>query len=86
MTEASVRGDKPAFYVGIIRLIQQSDYAYWLVAKFMQPAILNLMGIPAEVYGKFTPVQKQMAQEMLDDASHDRPLSGHRERRGNDPA
>jgi len=66
VTEASVRGDKPAFYVGIIRLIQQSDYAYWLVAKFMQPAILNLMGIPAEVYGKFTPVQKQMAQEMLD--------------------
>ena len=27
-------GDKPAFYVGIIHLIQRSDYAYWLVARF----------------------------------------------------
>jgi pimeloyl-ACP methyl ester carboxylesterase len=66
MSEASAPGDKPAFYVGIIHLIQQSDYAYWVVAKFMQPAILNLMGISTEVYGKFTPVQKQLAQEMLD--------------------
>lgn len=32
----------------------------------MQPAILNLMGIPTKVYSEFTPVQKQMAQEMLD--------------------
>jgi pimeloyl-ACP methyl ester carboxylesterase len=46
VSEASASGDKPAFYIGIIHLIQQSDYAYWLVAKFMQPAILNLMGIP----------------------------------------
>jgi pimeloyl-ACP methyl ester carboxylesterase len=66
VSEASVPGDKPAFYVGIIHLIQQSDYAYWIVSKFMQPAILNLMGIPADVYAKFTSVQKQMAQEMLD--------------------
>lgn len=62
---ASAPGDKPAFYVGIVHLIQQSDYAYWLVAKFMQRSILNLMGISTEVYGKFTPVQKHMAQEML---------------------
>lgn len=66
VSEASAPGDKPAFYVGIIHLIQQSDYAYWLVAEFMQPAILNLMGISPDLYGKFTPVQKQMAQEMLD--------------------
>lgn len=66
VSEASAPGDKPAFYVGIIHLMQQSDYAYWLVARFMQPAILNLMGIPADVYGRFTPAQKQMAQEMLD--------------------
>jgi pimeloyl-ACP methyl ester carboxylesterase len=66
VSEASVPGDKPAFYIGIIHLIQQSDYAYWLVAKFMQSAILSLMGIPADVYAKFTPTQKQMAQEMLD--------------------
>jgi pimeloyl-ACP methyl ester carboxylesterase len=32
----------------------------------MQPTLLNLMGIPAEVYAKFTPLPKQMAQEMLD--------------------
>jgi pimeloyl-ACP methyl ester carboxylesterase len=66
VSEASVPGDKPAFYVGIIHLIQQSDYTYWLVSKFMQPAILNLMGISLDVYGSFTPVQKQLAQEMLD--------------------
>ena len=66
VSEASVPGDKPAFYVGMIHLIQRSDYAYWLVARFMQPAILNLMGIPAEVYAKFPAVQKRMAQEMLD--------------------
>lgn len=66
VSEASVPGDKPAFYIGIIHLIQQSDYAYWLVAKFMQPAILNLMGIPANVYAKFTLIQKKMAQDMLD--------------------
>jgi pimeloyl-ACP methyl ester carboxylesterase len=66
VSEASAPGDKPAFYVGIIHLIQRSDYAYWLVAKFMQPMILNLMGIPADVYARFTPVQQQLAQEMLD--------------------
>ncbi len=65
VSQASAPGDKPAFYVGIIHLIQHSDYAYWLVAKFMQPAILNLMGISAELYRNFTPVQKRMAQEML---------------------
>lgn len=66
VSEASAPGDKPAFYISIIHLIQRSDYAYWLVAKFMQPTILNLMGVPADVYAKFSPVQKQLAQEMLD--------------------
>jgi pimeloyl-ACP methyl ester carboxylesterase len=65
VSEASVPGDKPPFYIGIIHLIQQSDYAYWLVARFMQPVILNLMGIPAGVYAAFDPAQKQLAQEML---------------------
>jgi len=66
VSEAAVEGDKPAFFIGIINLIQKSDYAYWLFAKFMQPAILNLMGMPAKVYAKLTPAQKEMAQEMLD--------------------
>jgi pimeloyl-ACP methyl ester carboxylesterase len=66
VSEPSVPGDKPASYVGMIHLIQRSDYAYWLVAKFTQPMILNLMGIPADVYAKLTPVQKQLSQEMLD--------------------
>jgi pimeloyl-ACP methyl ester carboxylesterase len=66
VSEAAAPGDKPAFYVGIINLIQRSDYAYWLVAKFMRPTLLNLMGVPATVYARFTPVQKQLAQEMLD--------------------
>jgi pimeloyl-ACP methyl ester carboxylesterase len=66
VSQASAPGDKPPFYIGIIHLLQQSDYAYWLVAKFMQSTILNLMGIPPDVYSKFTPVQKQLAQQLLD--------------------
>lgn len=66
VSEATAPGDKPAFYVGIIHLIQRSDYAYWLLARFFQPMILNLMGIPADVYANFTPAQKQSAQAMLD--------------------
>lgn len=59
-------GDKEMFYVNIIHLIQQSDFAYWLFAKFFQSVILELMGIPTEVYKSFTPEQKELAQEMLD--------------------
>ena len=66
VSEASAPGDKPAFYVGIIHLIRRSDYAYWLVARFFQPAILSLMGVPADLYATYTPAQKQLAQEMLD--------------------
>ena len=66
VSEASAPGDRAAFYVGIIHLIQRSDFAYWIVAKFMQSMILNLMGVPANAYAKFTSLQKQMAQEMLD--------------------
>jgi pimeloyl-ACP methyl ester carboxylesterase len=66
VSEAGAPGDKPSFYVKIIHLIQQSDYAYWVFSKFMQPTILSLMGVPPEVYRNFTPTQKEMAQEMLD--------------------
>jgi len=59
-------GDKAPFYVNVIHTIQQSDYAYWLVTKFLQPTILELMGIPADVYETFGPEQKALAQEMLD--------------------
>jgi len=66
VSEASAPGDKPPFYVGVIHLLQHSDYAYWLAAKFMQPTILSLMGVSSELYGKFTPSQRLLAQEMLD--------------------
>lgn len=66
VSQASAPGDKPAFYVGIIHAIQQSDYAYWLVATFARPMILSLMGVPAGVYEAFTPEQKRLAHEMLD--------------------
>jgi len=59
-------GDKEMFYVNIIHLIQQSDFAYWLFAKFFQSLILDLMGIPSGVYKSFAPEQKELAQEMLD--------------------
>lgn len=59
-------GDQDPFFVGIIHTIQQSDYAYWLVTRFFQPAILDMMGIPTQVYEAFNPEQKELAQEMLD--------------------
>ncbi len=59
-------GDKGMFYVKIIHLIQKSDFAYWLFAKFFQSMILELMGVPTGVYENFTPQQKGLAQEMLD--------------------
>jgi pimeloyl-ACP methyl ester carboxylesterase len=64
MSRAS--GDKNPFYVNIIHLIRQSDYAYWLVSKFIQPMMLNLMGIPSRVYNGFSAEQKELAREMLD--------------------
>ncbi len=66
VSEATVPGDKPAFYIGIINTIQKSDYAYWVVAKFMQSSILSLMGVPGDVYAQFSEAQKELAQEMLD--------------------
>jgi len=66
VSEAEASGDKPAFYVKIIHLIQQSDYAYWVFTEFMQSTILSLMGVPPEAYRNFNPAQKEMAQEMLD--------------------
>jgi len=66
VSEASATGDKPAFYAGIIHRIQQSDYAYWLMTKFLRPMMLSLVGVPGHVYANFDPAQKQRAQEMLD--------------------
>lgn len=59
-------GDKPPFYVGIIHLLQQSDYAYWLVTKYFRGQMLGLVGIPPEVYAAFNPEEQRLAQEMLD--------------------
>jgi len=66
VTMAEAPGDKASFYVSMIHLIQQSDYVYWLFTQFMQTTILNLFGIPPNVYSNFTPKQKRLAQEMLD--------------------
>jgi pimeloyl-ACP methyl ester carboxylesterase len=60
------KGSEEPVYIKIIHLIQQSDYAYWLFTRFGQSTILDLMGIPQEVYNNFTLEQKQFAQEMLD--------------------
>jgi len=59
-------GSGEPVYIKIIHVIQQSDYAYWLFTRFGQSTILDLMGIPKDVYENFTPEQKQFAQEMLD--------------------
>ena len=59
-------GDKPPFYVGVIHLLQQSDYAYWLVTKYLRGQMLSLIGIPPDVYAAFNPEEQRLAQEMLD--------------------
>ena len=66
VSRASLPGDQAAFYSGIIHLIQRSDYAYWLVTRFLRAVILRLLGIPAEVYARLSPEQKDLAREMLD--------------------
>ncbi len=59
-------GSEEPISIKIIHLIQQSDYTYWIFSKFMQSSILNLMGVPEDVFESFDPEQKQLAQEMLD--------------------
>lgn len=59
-------GDVETTDIKIIHLIQQSDYSYWIFSEFMQSSILNLMGVPEDVFKSFDPEQKQFAQEMLD--------------------
>ncbi|MCC7477557.1 alpha/beta hydrolase [bacterium] len=59
-------GDKAPFYVGIIHLLQQSDYAYWLVTRYGRREMLSLVGIPPGVYSAFSPEERALAQEMLD--------------------
>ena len=63
---AEPQGDNEPVYIKIIHVIQQSDYAYWVFTRYGQSTILDLMGVPKDVYSNFTPEQKQFAQEMLD--------------------
>jgi len=66
VTRAEPPGSEEPVHIRIIHQIQQSDYAYWLVTRLGQSAILGMMGVPEDVYGEFTPEQKLLAQEMLD--------------------
>lgn len=59
-------GSEEPISIKIIHLIQQSDYTYWIFSEFMESSILNLMGVPEDVYKSFDPEQKQFAHEMLD--------------------
>ncbi|MBN1375006.1 MAG: alpha/beta hydrolase [Dehalococcoidia bacterium] len=59
-------GDQNTFITGVIHTIQQSDYAYWLMASYMQSTFLEFLGVPNDVYKSFSPKQKLLAQEMLD--------------------
>lgn len=59
-------GDQAPVYVGVIHLLQQSDYAYWLVTKYGRRQMLALVGVPPEVYAGFSAEQRGLAREMLD--------------------
>jgi pimeloyl-ACP methyl ester carboxylesterase len=54
------------FPIKVMHLIQKSDFVYWMFAKFFQSQLLNLIGIPQEVYKGLNPEEKELAQEMLD--------------------
>ena len=66
VSRAEPPGSEEPVYIKIIHLIQQSDYAYWLLTRMGQSTILGMMGVPEDVYSRFTPEQKMLAQEMLD--------------------
>jgi pimeloyl-ACP methyl ester carboxylesterase len=65
VSQASAPSDQTAFHVGIIHTIQRSDFAYWLVSKLFQSAVLDLMGVPAAAYATVTPAERQLAHAML---------------------
>jgi len=58
--------DKDPFFVKIIQTIQKSDFAYWFFTKALKSQILSMIGIPSGDYKKFTPEQKELANELLD--------------------
>jgi pimeloyl-ACP methyl ester carboxylesterase len=66
VTRAEPPGSEEPVHIKVVHTIQQSDYGYWLLTRLGQSAILGMMGVPEDVYARFTPEQKQLAQEMLD--------------------
>jgi pimeloyl-ACP methyl ester carboxylesterase len=66
VSRAEPPGSDEPVHIRVIHLIQQSDYGYWLFTRAGQSTILDMMGIPKDVYAQFTPEQNQLAQEMLD--------------------
>jgi pimeloyl-ACP methyl ester carboxylesterase len=59
-------GEQDALAIGVIQTIQRSDFLYWLAARAFQGQFLALIGLPPEVYGRLTPDEQALAQQMLD--------------------
>lgn len=57
--------DKAPVFIHIIQIIQKSDFGYWLFTKAFRSQMLSLLGIPVANYKKFNPIQKQLAEELL---------------------
>jgi pimeloyl-ACP methyl ester carboxylesterase len=53
------------FPIKIMHFIQKSDFVYWIFTRVFQSQLLELMGIPPEVYKGFDLEEKELAQEML---------------------
>ena len=62
----AIVADKDRFHNRVIRLIQKSDFAYWLITKSFQTQFLELIGIPPEVYRRFNREEAELAQKLLD--------------------
>jgi pimeloyl-ACP methyl ester carboxylesterase len=54
------------FPIKIMHFIQKSDFIYWMFTRCFHSQLLELVGIPREVYKGLKPGEKELAQEMLD--------------------
>ncbi|HEX6387514.1 MAG TPA: alpha/beta hydrolase [Anaerolineae bacterium] len=63
------------FPIRVMHFIQRSDYVYWMLARFFQSQLLELLGTSTEVYEGANPEERELVQETLD-AMH--PMSPRR--------
>lgn len=54
------------FPIKVMHFIQRSNYVYWMLAKFFQSQLLELLGTSTEMYEGANPEERELVQETLD--------------------